>query len=227
VQAATGNRFTLGVGPSHQVVIETLWGMSYDRPARHVKEYLNVLLPLVRDGRVGYKGELYAVNGALAVKDAAPLPVIISALAPAMLKLAGAVADGTVTWMTGPKTIESHVAPSVMAAAKDAGRPAPRIVVGLPIAVTDDVMAARATAASAFAMYGGLPNYKRMLDKEGAAGPADVAVVGDEAAVERQIRDIASAGATDFLAAIFPGGGDAAASMARTRALLKSLISKV
>jgi 5,10-methylenetetrahydromethanopterin reductase len=227
VQAATGGRFTLGVGPSHEIVIQNMWGMSYDKPAKHVREYLDVLLPLVRGGAVAYDGELYKVNAQLAVKDAKPLPVIISALAPVMLKLAGAVADGTVTWMTGPKTIETHVVPSITAAAKEAGKPAPRVVCGLPVSVTDDAAAARAAAAQGFVIYGQLPNYKRMLDKEGAAGPADVAIVGTEAEVERQIRALASAGATDFDAAIFPVGPDAGASIARTRALLKSLIGKV
>jgi alkanesulfonate monooxygenase SsuD/methylene tetrahydromethanopterin reductase-like flavin-dependent oxidoreductase (luciferase family) len=97
----------------------------------------------------------------------------------------------------------------------------------LPVAVCDDVDAAKQAAASGFVIYGSLPNYRRMLDKEGAAGPADVAIVGDEASVEKQIRAVASAGATDFDAAIFPVGPDAAASIARTRALLKSLIGKV
>lgn len=227
VQAATNSRFTLGIGPSHQVIVESMWGLSYEKPARHVKEYLSVLLPLVRTGRVAFNGDVYRTTGAIEVPGIQPLPVIISALAPMMLKIAGTMADGTATWMTGPKTIATHVVPGVTAAAKEAGKPAPRIVVGLPIAVSEDVVAAREAAGKAFQIYGGLPNYKRMLDKEGAAGPADVAIVGDEAQVEQQIRGLASAGATDFVAPIFPVGPDAAASRARTRALLKSLIGKV
>jgi F420-dependent oxidoreductase-like protein len=227
VQAALDGRFTLGIGPSHHVVVESMWGLSYDRPARHVKEYLQVLLPLVREGRVQFSGELYRVRGQISVEGVKPLPVIISALAPMMLKLAGGMADGTATWMTGPKTVETHIVPSVTAAATEAGRPAPRVVVGLPVCVTDDVAGAREAAAKWFAVYGGLPNYRRMLDREGAAGPADVAIVGNEAQVERQIRDVASAGATDFVAPMFPTGPDTRASFARTRALLKSLIGKV
>ena len=227
VQAATGNRFTLGIGPSHQVVVEHMWGLSYEKPARHVKEYLSVLLPLMREGRVAFSGEVYRTTGAIEVPGIQPIPVIISALAPMMLKIAGTMADGTVTWMTGPKTIETHVVPGITAAAREAGKPAPRVVVGLPIAVSDDVAAAREAAGKAFRMYGGLPNYKRMLDKEGAAGPADVAIVGNEAQVEQQIRALASAGATDFVAPVFPVGPDATASLARTRALLRSLIGRV
>jgi F420-dependent oxidoreductase-like protein len=227
VQAACDGRFVLGVGPSHQVVVETMWGMSYAKPARHIREYLQVLIPLVREGRVQFSGEVYKVMGGITVVGMKPLPVLISALAPQMLKLAGTLADGTVTWMTGPKTVETHIVPSITAAAKEAGRPAPRVAVGLPICVTEDVAAAREIAGKAFAMYGGLPNYQRMLDKEGAAGPADVAVVGNEAQVEQQLRDLASTGATDLIAPIFPTGANPAESMARTRALLKSLVGKV
>lgn len=230
VYAATQGRFTLGIGPSHQMVVENMWGMSYDKPAKHIREYLDVLIPLCRDGRVGHNGDLYKTNAGVAVaelKDLKPMPIIISALAPVMLKLAGTLADGTTTWMTGPRTIESHVRPAVTKAAAEAGRPAPRIVVGLPICVTDDAAGAREAAAKGFVVYGQLPNYRRMLDKEGAAGPADVAIVGNEDEVEAQIRGIASAGATDFNAALFPVGPDAAQSIARTRALLQSLIGKV
>ena len=227
VNAATGGRFTLGIGPSHGMVVESMWGMSYDKPAKHMREYLSVLMPLAVSGRVGFNGELYRVNANMAVKDGMPMRVMISALAPQMLKLAGSQTAGTITWMTGPKTIETHVVPSITKAASEAGRAAPRVAVGLPIAVTEDVAAAREMASKAFVIYGSLPNYRRMLDKEGAAGPADVAIVGDERAVEQQLRDLASAGATDFIAPIFPVGPDARASMTRTRDLLKSLIGKV
>lgn len=227
VQAATGGRLTLGVGPSHGLVIENMWGMSYEKPARHVREYLSVLVPLLKERRVSFNGEVYRVNGAIGTKVEQAPSVMISALAPLMLKLAGSMTDGTITWMTGVKTIETHVVPGVSAAAKEAGRPAPRVVVGLPICVTEDVAAAREMASKAFVIYGQLPNYKRMLDREGVAGPADVAIVGNEAEVERLLRGLASAGATDFDGAIFPAGPDPMASMTRTRALLASLVGKV
>ncbi len=227
VQAATGGRLTLGVGPSHGLVIENMWGMSYEKPARHVREYLSVLVPLLKERRVSFNGEVYRVNGAIGTKVEEAPSVMISALAPLMLKLAGSMTDGTITWMTGVKTIETHVVPGVNVAAKEAGRRAPRVVVGLPICVTEDVAAAREMAAKAFVIYGQLPNYKRMLDREGVAGPADVAIVGNEAEVERQLRALASAGATDFDAAIFPAGADPLASITRTRTLLASLVGKV
>jgi len=227
VQAATSGRFVLGVGLSHQPVIENMWGMSYEHPARHMKDYLSVLLPLVREGRVAYNGDVYRTTAGIQVPGAKPVPVMIAALAPLMLQMAGEMADGTVTWMSGVKTIATHVVPRINAAAKAAGRPAPRVAVGLPVCVTEDVAAAREAVGKAFAIYGRLTNYRRMLDKEGAAGPGDVAIVGNEAQVEQQIRDLASAGATDFVAPMVPVGADADASLARTRALLKSLVGKV
>ncbi len=227
VQAATDGRLTLGIGLSHQPVVEGMWGLSYERPARHMREYLSVLRPLVNEGHVAFSGEVFRVTGALQVPGAAPIPVIIAALAPTMLRIAGELADGTVTWMAGPKTIESHIVPRINAAAKAAGRPSPRVGVALPVAVTDDPAGARQRAAQEFQVYGQLPNYRRMLDIEGAKAPEDVALVGNEAEVERQIRRLADAGATDLVAAIFPGDADAEASLARTRALLKTLIGKV
>jgi F420-dependent oxidoreductase-like protein len=209
------------------MVIEAMWGLSYEKPARHVREYLSVLLPLVREGKVSFNGEVYRTNAGIRVPGYEPMPVMISALAPLMLKMAGELTDGTITWMTGAKTIESHIAPKLHAAASAAGRPQPRIAVGLPIAVADNVEESRTRAGQYFQMYGTLPNYRRVLDKEGVAGPADVVITGNEAACEQQLRAIASAGATDFFGAIYPVGDDAASSMTRTRALLQSLIGKL
>jgi F420-dependent oxidoreductase-like protein len=227
VQAATGGRFTLGIGLSHQLVVEGMWGLSYERPARHMREYLSVLRPLVNEGRVAFTGEVFRVTGALQVPGATPFPIFIAGLAPMMLRIAGELADGTITWMTGPKTIESHIVPRINSAAEAAGRPSPRVGVALPVVVTDDAARGRERAAQEFQVYGQLPNYRRMLDIEGAQGPEDVALVGNEAEVERQLRSLADAGATDFVAALFPEGEDEGASLARTRALLKGLIGRV
>lgn len=227
VQAATGGRFTLGLGPSHAPVVEMMWGLSYDRPAVHMREYLNVLQPLLTDGMVSFSGELFRVNAQASVPTPEPPQVMISALAPVMLKMAGERTGGTITWMTGPKTIESHIVPRLTKAAEGAGRPQPRIVAALPVAVTDNPDAARQRAAGLFAIYGTLPNYQRVLEKEGASGPKDVAIVGNEGQVEQQIRDLASAGATEFVTAAFPADDDAKASLERTNALVKSLIGKI
>ena len=138
----------------------------------------------------------------LDVKVEAP-PVLVAALGPTMLRLAGQLADGTVTWMTGPETIASHIVPTITKAAEDAGRAAPRVAVGLPVSVTTDADQAREAANRIFAIYGQLPSYRAMLDREGAEGPAQVAVVGDDESVARQISALAEAGATDFSAAPF------------------------
>jgi F420-dependent oxidoreductase-like protein len=225
--AATGGRFTLGIGLSHAMVVESFWGMSYERPAVHMREYVKIVQGILETGRADVDGEMFKVHANVMVPGAPKPQVIVAALAPVMLKTAGSMTDGTILWMTGHKTIESHIVPRLTKAASEAGRPAPRVVCCLPVAVCDDPAEAREKAARAFAIYGTLPNYQRMLSKEGASGPADVVIVGSEAEVENQIREVASAGATEFGAAEFPVGDDAKASLARTRALLKSLVGKV
>ena len=205
---ATDGRFTLGIGLSHQVVIESMLGLSFDKPAKHMREYLSVLLALLDEGNASFDGELYRVHAPLdRGGDTTRPPVVLAAMAPVMLRLAGETADGTILWMTGPKAIEQHVAPRITRAAAAAGRPAPQILVGLPIAVTDDVDGMREQAASTFATYGGLPSYRAMLDEEGVAGPADIAIIGDEATVAAGVRALADAGATQYNASCF-GDGD-------------------
>jgi F420-dependent oxidoreductase-like protein len=186
-----------------------------------MREYLDALLPMLRGEQAAVDGETLKATGGITIPDVpSPPPVLLAALAPRMLHLAGAVADGTVTWMTGRKTIESHIVPAITAAADAAKRPAPRVAVGLPVCVTDDPTAARAQAAKTFAVYGHLPSYRAMLDKEGAAGPADVAVVGDEAAVTAEIRRLADAGATDLAGAVFGSSEE----RARTLDVLAALV---
>jgi F420-dependent oxidoreductase-like protein len=199
-----------------------MFGLSFDKPARHMREYLAVLLPLLREGAVSYEGEHYRVQATLDHIGAPPggPPVMLAGLGPVMLRLAGSLTDGTITWMTGPKTIASHIKPALEEAAVAATRPAPRIVCGLPVCATDDEGAARELAASAFAVYGQLPSYRAMLDREGAGGPADVAVVGSDDQVLDGIDHLREAGVTDFNAAVF-GNPD---EVERTRALLRTLL---
>jgi F420-dependent oxidoreductase-like protein len=209
VQAATENRLLLGIGLSHQVVVEGMWGLGFDRPATYMKEYLASLMPLLHGEAVRSTGERVTTNAyaPLDITGVEAPPVLVAALADAMLKLAGRVADGTVTWMTGTATVGDHIAPAITAAAEAAGRPAPRIVVSLPIAVTNDPDTAKARMNEAFAIYPNLPSYKAMLDKEGAEAAADIGFIGDEEAVAASISKLADVGATDFVAAVV---GDAA-----------------
>jgi len=218
--AVGGQRLTLGVGLSHQIVIEGMFGYDFSRPVRHMKEYLSVLVPLLNGEAVEFSGETLKANIGLTVPNEGRVPVVIAALGPKMLKLAAERADGTVLWMTGPKTVREHIVPTITSAAEAAGRPAPRVVCILPVGVTDDPDAARTRAGEVFAVYGRLPSYRAMMDREGAEGPADLAIVGDEDTVASAIADLKNAGVTDFVAGEFLRGKDAE----RTRALLKSLL---
>lgn len=224
-QAMARGRFALGVGLSHQIVIESMLGLSWAKPYSHMKEYLEVLVPLVRTGTVAHAGSEYRVNVSVSIPGGSPCPVLVAALAPKMLALTGRVADGTITWMTGEKTLREHTVPRLRDAAAAAGRPEPRVVVGLPVAVTREVRRARGTAARQFEIYGTLPSYRAMLDREGAAGPADVAIVGDESAVGAALERLGDAGVTDFLSVPFAVEGDADA-FERTRSLLASLATR-
>jgi len=220
-QAACGGRFVLGIGLSHQIVIENMFGYSFDKPARHMREYLAILAPLIREPReVQFDGDTLHAHGSVNVADAPPCPILLAALAPRMLELAGAVADGTITWMTGPATLAEYTIPAINAAADAAGRAAPRVCASLPVCVTDDVDGARKRAADEFVMYGYLPSYRAMLDREGAAGPADVAIVGDASVVRDAVEHLAGIGVTDFAPALFGARSDRNA----TRELLASMV---
>ncbi len=220
-QVASSGRFTLGIGLSHQIVIENMLGLSYARPARHMREYLAVLTPLLRGEKAEFEGEQYRVSAALGFPDAAEVPVLVAALGKVMLGLAGSLSQGTITWMTGEKTLESHVIPSITAAASGAGRPKPRIVAGLPIALTDDPDGAREKVGQILQTYGFLPSYRTMLDREGAAGPADVAIVGDEKGLRTRVDRRREIGVTDLMAAVIPLEEGA---MDRTLECLASLV---
>lgn len=221
VQAATDARLILGIGLSHKLVVESIWGLSFDKPVRHMREYLSVLMPLITEGAVSYQGETVSTSAGLTVPDPTPCPVIVAALGTQMLEVAGRMADGTATWMTGPATIETHTVPTIRSAAKEAGRPDPAIAVSLPVCVTDDVEGAKARANEVFAIYGTLPSYRAMLDREGAEGPADVAIIGTEAEVRSRLERLGEIGATDFYAAEFGQKGEEAEA---TRAVLQSLL---
>lgn len=221
VQAATRNRLVLGIGLSHRFVVEGSWGYSYDRPASYLREYLRALMPLMAGEAVDVRGEHVTAVGQVTVADARPPQVLVAALGPRMLALTGELADGTITWCAGPRTLADHIVPSLGRAAEEAGRSAPRVVAGLPICVADDADAARRKIAGALAGYGSLPSYRAMLDREGVDGPGDIAIVGDEASVTEQLATLDDAGVTDFNAAILPRNREEGQ---RTTALLHSLV---
>ncbi len=227
-QVAVGGRLTLGVGVSHRSTIEDWLGLSYSRPARHIEEYLSVLRPLLRESGVDFHGEEFQVAGELQIPDAdaVVVPVLMAALGPRMLEIAGRLADGTVTWMTGPKTLRNHVVPRLTESSEAAGNPPPRVCVGFPIAVTDRPDRARARADRLFQHYAALPSYRTVLEREGVESPGEIAIVGNESAVEDQIHSLADLGATDLLATIFPVDGSQT-SVTRTRTLLRGLVGRI
>ncbi|MDG2026909.1 MAG: TIGR03564 family F420-dependent LLM class oxidoreductase [Acidimicrobiales bacterium] len=217
--AVVGDRLTLGVGLSHQAVVEKRLRMTWDRPVRHAIDYLSVLNPMLDDGRVDYDGDIHAANGRYAMFTDRRPSVLLGALGPQMLRVAGRHAAGTITWLTGPKTLRDHIVPRVRDAAEAAEKPAPRVVASLIVTVTDDEAGVRERHATNLAGYGSLPTYAAMLDREGVDNPGEICLVGDEARVREQLATLAAAGVTDFAAVEV---GTNPEEKARTRDLLKT-----
>lgn len=221
VQSATAARLTLGIGVSHPHIIEGQLGYSSHRPVRHLREYLQALMPLLRGESVSITGTQVSAVGRI---DTTPVPapsVLIGALGPAMLRVAGEWADGTVTTWIGPSALDSHIVPALTRAATAAGRPRPRIVVCLFVAVTDDADGLRRTLADRYAAVGQIPAYRAAMEHEGVSGPEQTAILGDEKTVERRIRSLFEAGATELVA--MPTGTDA--EQVRTLRMLGALAS--
>lgn len=222
VSLASNGRFTLGLGMTHAAVTEGMWGIPWDKPVRRLNEYLDGLLPLLAGEPADATGETVTTRGALVIPGAPKPDVYIAALGPQLLRLAGRRTQGTCTWMTGPTTLREHVSPTLRQAAADAGRPdgAVRVVASLPVAVTDDVDGLRRQAADQFAVYGTLPSYRAMLDREGYDGPEDAAIIGDEATVRDRLAELGSAGVDEYVGAVFDSSVE---GRDRTRALLREL----
>jgi len=221
-QELTGGRLALGVGLAHKPLVEGSLRIPFATPAKHMDEYLSVLLPLLRERKVDVTGDIWSgfedLSGGARGVD--PPSVLVAAMGPRMLSMAGARADGTILWLSGPRTIETTIVPALASAAASAGRPAPRVVAGLPVCVTARPDEVRERIAAALATYSTLPSYRAMLDAEGAAGPADVAIVGSPSEVESRLRALADAGATDFSATEFGLSRD---DFTATRELLAGL----
>jgi F420-dependent oxidoreductase-like protein len=225
-QAACGGRLTLGIGPSHPHIIETMYGLSYEQPAHHVREYVDVLdRAFAGTGEVHYEGNLYRVNSPLDVPGASSVPVLLAALGPHMLQIAGERTRGTITWLADERALREHVVPRITAAAGAGSGISPRVVVGLFVAVCDDPDEGRARMAQLLSTHPheNLRAYQRILSRGEQSGAAAVAVVGPERAVESRLRSYRDAGATDLMALVFDVGNNRAASMRRTQEFLASL----
>lgn len=226
-QAATaqvfcGGRLTLGVGVSHRPVIEGMHGLTYASPAKHMREYLSILVPALHGQEVHFHGELLSADGGFAVPGTSPVPVVVGALSPRMVRVAGELADGVVTWLAGPRTLAETITPTLREAATGAGRGDPQVVVGIPVAVTDDADLAKASAETRFGRYNGLKNYQQVFAREGVATVGELVLVGDEDEVTRRITGYADAGGTQLWPVPFPVDGDPD-SLLRTRSLLAKL----
>jgi F420-dependent oxidoreductase-like protein len=221
-QAATHNRLVLAIGLSHRVVIEKRLGLDFSRPVRHMREYLQVLGPLLAGEEVDHRGEEFRVRLAIRIPGARRPPLLVAALGPQMLRLAGRLADGVAIWLGGPRYLGEFAVPTLCDAAARAGRPAPRIAVGLPIAVHPDRAVALESIARVVGRSAALPSYQAVLEREGAERPEQVAVVGSEREVRDQLEALARLGVTDFHAIVIPIEGDPR-SLERTTGLLSEM----
>jgi F420-dependent oxidoreductase-like protein len=215
----SGGRFKLGIGVTNAAISEGMWGIPWDRPVRRLNEYLDGLLPLLAGERVKATGQTVSTRGRLAIRGAAAPPVYVAALGPQMLRLAGTRSAGTVTQMTGPKTLAHHIVPTIHEAAAAAGRTAEVIAI-LPTCVTDDA-AVRDALGDAIGPYAAVPSYRAMIDREGITNPVDVAVVGDEDTVAERLEAIAASGVDEFGALVFAPDQETAA---RFRAFLRRYV---
>ena len=229
VQAVCGGRLSLGLGVSHHWIIDEMLGLRYERPAAVMRAYLDVLDPALRGpGPIDVENDLFRVHNPLDITDLAPTPVLIAALGPVMLRLAGERTDGTLLWMADERAIGSHVAPIITRAAQGAGRPAPRIVAGIPVCLCldDEIDAAVIRTNRILAEAEVSPNYQRLLERGDARTVGDILAAGSESTIEKRLGAFADAGVTDVSARVVPIGENREqliASARRTRAFLASL----
>ncbi len=232
VQAVCEGRLTLGLGPSHHWIVHDMFGLSYDKPASQMRNYLEAMaVALAGPGPFDVENDGYRIHNPLDITDIAPTPVLIAALGPVMLKLAGELASGTILWMADERAIGEHIAPKITAAAEGAGRPAPRIVAGVPITLcrTEEVDAVKLWANKALGHADYSPNYQRLLERGDAEDMGDLCAAGDESAVRERLASYRDAGVTDLAARVLPFGSDRASrveSRARTEQFLASLCAE-
>jgi F420-dependent oxidoreductase-like protein len=229
VQAVCGGRLALGVGVSHHWIIDEMLGLPYERPAATMAAYLEVLSrALAGPGMVDVENDAFRVHCPFDITDVAPTPVLVAALGPVMLRLAGERADGTILWMADERAIGSHVVPTITAAAQAAGRPPPRVVAGIPVCLCrpDQVDAAVERTNRLLSEAEVSPNYQRLLEHGDARSVGDILAAGTEAMIEARLQSFADAGVTDVSVRVVPvgtGRDELIASSRRTRELLASL----
>ncbi|BDB62620.1 LLM class F420-dependent oxidoreductase [Rhodococcus sp. RDE2] len=231
--AALGGRLALGVGPSHHWIVQDMLGLPYDKPAKYTRDYLEVL-NAARDlpGSIDVENDTFTVHNPLDIAPVAPMPVLVAALGPVMLKIAGELADGTVLWMADERAIAEHIAPRITKAAEEAGKPKPRIVAGVPVCLCapTEVDVARERANRILAEAEISPNYQRLLEHGQAKDIGDMAIVGDEDAILAGFRRYEEAGVTDLSMRLLPIGNtrdELVASKYRTREVVAELVKEL
>jgi F420-dependent oxidoreductase-like protein len=228
-QAACGGRLALGLGVSHHWVIEDMLGLRYERPVATMRAHLDVLdQAFAGPGPVDVENELFTVHNPLDVTDVGPTPVLIAALGPLMLRLAGERTDGTILWMADERAIGEHIAPTITKAAAAAGRPPPRVVAGVPVCLCapNEVDEAVERTNRVLSEAEVSPNYQALLDRGDATAVGDLLAAGTEEMIEARLRSFADAGATDLSVRVVAIGADRDAkveSSRRTRQYLASL----
>lgn len=228
-QAACDGRFALGLGPSHHWIVEDMLGLPYEKPARMVRDYLEVLnAAFAGPGPVDVENDTFRIHNPLDITDLEPPQILLAALAPVMLRVAGEHAQGTILWMADERAIGDHIVPRITKAAEEAGRPAPRVVAGIPIALCadDEVDAAKEKANVVLGHAEYSPNYERLLEHGDATDVGDLLAAGSEAAILERLHSFRDAGATDLSVRVLPLGADREArieSRRRTEAFLGTL----
>ncbi|WP_103349404.1 TIGR03564 family F420-dependent LLM class oxidoreductase [Amycolatopsis sp. CA-128772] len=200
-QAATGGRFTLGVGLGVRGLLEPAFGFEYPPPITSLRESLTVLRDIFGGRRPRFDGETLTACPPLptTVPGGGNVPIVVAAMGPQALRVAGELADGTLPFLAGPRALEEQIVPALTKAAADAGRPEPRVIAAVPAVVTDEVEPVRQIAAVHLGYYGDIPSYRRILDVEGVDHAADLALVGDERVVEAGLQRYFDAGATEVV----------------------------
>lgn len=232
-QAVCGGRLALGLGVSHHWVIDEMLGLPYERPAATMRAYLDVLDPaLAGPGMVDVENDMFRVHNPIDITDIAPTTVMIAALGPVMLRLAGERTDGTILWLADERAIGSHIAPAITAAAEAAGRRSPRIVAGVPICLCrdDEVGVAVSRANRVLSESEVSPNYQKLLDRGDARTVGDILAAGPEVSIEKRLRSFADAGTTDVSFRVVPIGDtreEKLASAWRTREFIASLAGSI
>lgn len=233
VHASIGGRLTLGVGPSHHWIVSDMLGLPYEKPAGYTRDYLEVLrAALAATGSVDVENDTFTVHNPFDLTPVAPMPIVVAALGPVMLRIAGERGDGTVLWMADYRAIADHIVPRITKAADNAGKPAPRVIAGVPVCLCapDQVDVARERANRILGEAEYSPNYQNLLEHGDARDVGELCIAGDEQALLEGFKRYRDAGVTDLSMRLLPIGDnrdELVASKYRTREVVAELAKEL